>query len=60
MAAMTLALVAIPFLDKGKTQLTSWREALARRTHGWAWFAMAIVCLVLILGMVRNFFAEAG
>ena len=60
MAVPTLALVAIPFLDKGKTQLTSWREALDRRTRGRAWLARAIFWLVLVVGMVRNFFAEAG
>lgn len=60
MAAMTLALLAIPFLDNGRTQLTSWRETLDRRTRGWAWLAMGIFWLVLIVGMVRNFFAEAG
>jgi len=60
MAVMTVALVAIPFLDRGKTRLTSWRDALDRRTRGWAWLAMAVFWLVLILGMVRNFFAEAG
>jgi len=60
MAVMTVALVAIPFLDRGRTQLTSWRDALDRRTRGWAWVAMAVFWLVLILGMVRNFIAEAG
>jgi quinol-cytochrome oxidoreductase complex cytochrome b subunit len=60
MAVMTVALVAIPFLDRGRTQLTSWHDALDRRTRGWAWVAMAVFWLVLVLGMVRNFIAEAG
>ena len=57
---MTFAVVAISFLDLGRTQLTSWRDALDRRTRGWAWLAMTVFWLVLILRMLRNFIAEAG
>jgi len=60
MAVMTFAVVAISFLDLGRTQLTSWRDALDRRTRGWAWLAMTVFWLVLILRMLRNFIAEAG
>ncbi|MDP9281901.1 MAG: cytochrome b N-terminal domain-containing protein [Chloroflexota bacterium] len=59
MAVMTVALVAIPFLDRGKKGLASWREALDLRTRGWAWLAMAVFWLVMVLGMVRNFIAAA-
>lgn len=60
MALMTLALIAIPFLDRGKAALSGWREVFDRPTRGWAWAAMAVFWLVMILGVVRNFFAEAG
>lgn len=60
MALMTLALLAIPFLDRGKTALSGWREVFDRRTRGWAWAAMVLFWLVMILGVVRNFVAEAG
>ena len=60
MGLMTLALLAIPFLDRGKTALSGWRQVFDRRTRGWAWAAMAVFWLVMILGVVRNFFAEAG
>jgi hypothetical protein len=60
MALMTLGLIAIPFLDRGNTALASWREARNLRTRGWAWAAMALFWLVMIVGVIRNFFATAG
>lgn len=60
MALMTLALVAIPFLDRGRTALSGWRQVFDLRTRGWALGAMGLFWLVMILGVVRNFFAEAG
>jgi quinol-cytochrome oxidoreductase complex cytochrome b subunit len=59
-ALMTLALIAIPFLDRGKTAITSWREARDLRTRGLAWGAMGLFWLIMIVGVVRNFFATAG
>lgn len=59
MAIMALALVTIPFLDRSAKQLASWREALDLRTRGWAWLAMALFWLTLVVGMVRNFVATA-
>jgi quinol-cytochrome oxidoreductase complex cytochrome b subunit len=60
MAIMTVALLAIPFVDGGRTALKSWRDALDLRARRWAWLAMAAFWLVMILGVVRNFIAEAG
>jgi len=57
MVLMTIALVAIPFIDRGRGQLASWREARDLGKRGWAWAAMAIFWLVMIIGMVRNFTA---
>ncbi len=34
MAIMTLALLAIPFIDGGRTAVRSWRDALDLRTRG--------------------------
>jgi quinol-cytochrome oxidoreductase complex cytochrome b subunit len=60
MTLMTLGLLAIPFLDRGKTAITSWREARDLRTRGLAWGAMTLFWLIMIVGVVRNYFATAG
>jgi quinol-cytochrome oxidoreductase complex cytochrome b subunit len=57
MLLMTLALLAIPFLDRRGGQLRSWKEARDLRTRGWAWGAMALFWIVMAVGVVVNFFA---
>ncbi len=60
MALMTVALLVIPFVDRGKHAPRGWKEAFDLRQRGWAFLAMGIFWLVMILGAVTNFFVQAG
>jgi quinol-cytochrome oxidoreductase complex cytochrome b subunit len=57
---MTGALVAIPFVDPGETEPVSWREAFDWRRRGWAFAAMGIFWLVMIVGVIQNAIAGPG
>jgi menaquinol-cytochrome c reductase cytochrome b subunit len=57
---MALALIAIPFLDRGKSEPHSWAEALNLRVRGWAFLAMALFWAVLIIGVVTNIVTPKG
>lgn len=61
MAIITVALVAIPFLDRGgRTAPGSWKDALDMRKRGWAFTAMAVFWLVLIVGTITNAITPVG
>ncbi|MGN6759329.1 MAG: cytochrome b N-terminal domain-containing protein [Thermomicrobiales bacterium] len=60
MTVMVLALLAIPFVDRGRRELHGWRQAFNLRERGWAFLAMGLFWLILIIGVVQNFVAGAG
>ncbi len=60
MTLMLLALVAIPFLDRSDAEPGNRAEAFAWRKRGWAFAAMAIFWLVMIIGIIQNAVAGAG
>ena len=60
MTLMTLALVAIPFVDRGDTEPTSRAEAFNWRKRGLAFIAMGLFWLIMIVGIIQNAAAGAG
>ncbi len=54
------ALVAIPFVDRGDKEPDSAAAAFSWRKRGWAFLAMGIFWLILIVGVVQNAIAGAG
>jgi menaquinol-cytochrome c reductase cytochrome b subunit len=61
MVLMAAALIAIPFLDRGgATEPQSWREALSLRRRGWAYLAIVVFWVVLIIGTVTNIVTPKG
>jgi quinol-cytochrome oxidoreductase complex cytochrome b subunit len=60
MVLMLGALLAIPFIDQGEQEPSSRRAAFDWRKRGWAFVAMGLFWLVMIVGVVQNFFAGAG
>jgi quinol-cytochrome oxidoreductase complex cytochrome b subunit len=60
MVLMLGALLVIPFADRGDHEADSPRAAFDWRKRGWAFAAMALFWLVLIVGVVQNAFAGAG
>jgi quinol-cytochrome oxidoreductase complex cytochrome b subunit len=60
MVLMTAALVVIPFVDRGATEPRSWDEALSLRRRGWAYLAMAIFWVILIIGTITNIVSPTG
>jgi quinol-cytochrome oxidoreductase complex cytochrome b subunit len=60
MVIMLVALVAIPFVDRGESEPEGSAAAFNLRTRGWAFLAMGIFWLILIIGVVQNAIAEAG
>ena len=60
MVLMLGALLVIPFVDRAIRAPEGWREAFDWRKRGWAFAAMAIFCIVMIVGVVTNAFAGAG
>jgi hypothetical protein len=54
------ALVVIPFVDRGEHEPDSSAAAFNWRKRGWAFLAMGIFWLVLIIGVVQNAIATAG
>lgn len=57
---LTLALVAIPFLDTGDTEPGSRAEAFNLRKRGWAFAAMGLFWLILLIGVIQNALSGAG
>jgi hypothetical protein len=57
---LTLALVAIPFVDTGETEPASRAEAFNLRKRGWAFAAMGLFWLILIIGVIQNALSGAG
>ena len=60
MAVLLVALLLIPFLDGGDREPDNAGEAFNLRKRGWAFLAMAIFWVVLIVGVVQNQLTEAG
>ena len=60
MALLLGALLVIPFVDRGEHEPDSPAAAFNWRKRGWAFLAMAVFWLVLIVGVVQNAVAEAG
>ena len=60
MALMTVALLVVPFVDRAEGAPRGWAEAFNLRQRGWAFLAMRVFWLVMIIGSVTNFFAGAG
>jgi len=61
MGIMTIALVAIPFLDRGGPyEPRSWDEALSLQRRGWAFLAIALFWAMLIIGTVTNIVSPKG
>jgi len=61
MGIITVALVAIPYLDRGGSiEPHSWAEALSIHKRGWAFFAMAVFWLVIIIGTITNAITPIG
>jgi menaquinol-cytochrome c reductase cytochrome b subunit len=58
---MAGALIAVPFLDRGgPDEPQNWREALSLRRRGWAYLAIAIFWVVMIIGTVTNLVSPKG
>jgi hypothetical protein len=60
MTLMLASLVAIPFLDRSEKEPNNPAEAFDWRKRGWAFAAMAVFWLVMIIGVIQNFLAGAG
>lgn len=60
MVLMTASLIAIPFLDRGAREPSTTTEAFNWRQRGWAFAAMGVFWLVMIIGVIQNAVAGAG
>jgi ubiquinol-cytochrome c reductase cytochrome b subunit len=60
MVVMLGALLIIPFVDRAEVELDSARAAFSWRVRGWAFLAMGLFWLVLVVGVVQNALAGAG
>ena len=60
MGLLLVALVVIPFVDRGDKAPDSAAAAFNMRKRGWAFLAMAVFWVVLIVGVVQNQITEAG
>ena len=60
MVLMLGALILIPFVDRGDDEPLTWREAFDLRRRGWAFLAIAIFWIVMIIGIVQNAVAGPG
>jgi quinol-cytochrome oxidoreductase complex cytochrome b subunit len=60
MGLMLGALLVIPFVDRAEAEPNSTAAAFNCRTRGWAFVAMGVFWLVMIIGVVQNAVAEAG
>jgi quinol-cytochrome oxidoreductase complex cytochrome b subunit len=60
MALMLVALLAIPFLDSSKNEPGTLAEAFDWRQRGWAFAAMGVFWLVMVVGVIQNALAGPG
>ena len=60
MAVLLVALLVIPFVDRGPKEPDSTAAAFDWRKRGWAFIAMGIFWLVLIAGLVQNALVAEG
>jgi quinol-cytochrome oxidoreductase complex cytochrome b subunit len=60
MMLMLGALVAIPFLDRSDKEPSTRAEAFDWRRRGWAFAAMVIFWLVMLIGVIQNAVARPG
>ena len=60
MVLMTAALVAVPYLDRGKLEPTSWSEAFSLRERRWAFVAFGLFWVIMIIGTVTNAVTPVG
>lgn len=60
MALLLGALIVIPFLDRAEHEPESRAAAFDLRQRGWAFLAIGIFWVVLLLGVVQNALTEAG
>jgi cytochrome b6 len=60
MALMTLALLVIPFVDVTPREPATAAEAFSWRQRHWAFLAIGVFWLVMIVGIVQNYVAGAG
>lgn len=60
MVLMLGALVVIPFVDRAGVEPDSGRAAFSWRVRGWAFLAMGLFWLVMVVGVVQNALAGAG
>jgi quinol-cytochrome oxidoreductase complex cytochrome b subunit len=60
MALMLVSLLAIPFLDRSEDEPSNLAEAFDWRKRGWAFAAMGVFWLVMVIGVIQNALAGAG
>jgi quinol-cytochrome oxidoreductase complex cytochrome b subunit len=60
MAVMLVALLVIPFVDRGDREPDSAAAAFSWRKRGWAFLAIAVFWLFLIVGVVASQITGAG
>ena len=60
MVVMLIALLVIPFVDRSEHEPESTSAAFSLRKRGFAFAAMIVFWVVLIVGVVQNAIAEAG
>jgi hypothetical protein len=60
MAIMLGALLIIPFIDRGPLEPESSAAAFNLRARGWAFLAITIFWLVMVIGVIQNAVAQAG
>ena len=57
---MLVVLLVIPFVDRGEHEPDSTAAAFNLRKRGWAFLAMGVFWVLLIVGVVQSAIAEAG
>ena len=60
MVLMALVLLAIPFVDRSDHEPGSIAAAFDLRKRGWAFLAMGVFWVLLIVGVVQSAIAETG
>jgi quinol-cytochrome oxidoreductase complex cytochrome b subunit len=60
MVLMLGSLIVIPFLDRSEKEPSTTGEAFDWRRRGWAFVAMAIFWLVMLIGVIQNAVARPG
>jgi quinol-cytochrome oxidoreductase complex cytochrome b subunit len=58
MLLMTVALVSIPYLDRQTVEPTSWGKAV--RTRGWAFAALGLFWIIMVIGVLTNIITPKG